>query len=81
MRTTVDAAGRLVIPKTIREQAGIAAGTEVEVVLRDGRVEVEPASVPMRLRKRGAHSRIEPDTALETLSVDAVRDVLERVRR
>lgn len=81
MRTTIDSAGRLVIPKSIRDQAGLAAGTEVDVVLRDGRVEVESASVPMRLRKRGARARIEADIVLDPLSADAVRDVLERVRR
>lgn len=32
MRTTTDKAGRLVIPKSLRDQSGIAAG-EVEIFL------------------------------------------------
>ncbi len=81
MKTTVDSAGRLVIPKSIREQAGIAAGAEVEVRHRDGRIEIEPASAAMRLQRDGRRARIETDEALDALSILAVRDVLERVRR
>ena len=45
MKTTIDAAGRVVIPKAIREKAGITARTPLEVHYRDGRVEIEiPAS-------------------------------------
>lgn len=31
MKTVIDGAGRMVIPKPIREQAGMRAGTEVEI--------------------------------------------------
>lgn len=31
MKTVIDGAGRMVIPKRIRDQAGMRAGTEVEV--------------------------------------------------
>ncbi len=31
MRTTIDGAGRLVVPKPIRDQLQLAAGAEVEV--------------------------------------------------
>ncbi|HUS62013.1 MAG TPA: AbrB/MazE/SpoVT family DNA-binding domain-containing protein [Acidimicrobiales bacterium] len=31
METTIDGAGRLVIPKPIREQAGMRPGTQVEI--------------------------------------------------
>jgi AbrB family looped-hinge helix DNA binding protein len=81
MRTTIDAAGRVVIPKAARDAAGLAAGTEIEVSVRDGRVELEPASVPMRLVSRRGRVRIEADGAVPTLTADAVRDVLDRVRR
>ena len=52
MRTTIDAAGRIVIPKRIREKAGLTAGTEVEVQLHDGRVEIEPTNADVRLEWR-----------------------------
>ena len=31
MKTVIDGAGRMVIPKPIREEAGMRAGTEVEI--------------------------------------------------
>ncbi len=41
MRTTIDKAGRLVIPKAIRERLGLVAG-EVEVVTDGTGLRVEP---------------------------------------
>jgi AbrB family looped-hinge helix DNA binding protein len=81
MRTTIDTAGRVVIPKVVREAAGLTAGSELDVEFRDGRTELEPAPVPMRLVRRGSARVVEADGELPPLSVEDVRDVLERVRR
>jgi AbrB family looped-hinge helix DNA binding protein len=44
MRITIDKAGRLVIPKSLREQSGITAG-EVEISLDGAAIRIEsPAS-------------------------------------
>jgi AbrB family looped-hinge helix DNA binding protein len=40
MRTTIDRAGRLVIPKALREQSGITAG-EVEICLDGSGIRIE----------------------------------------
>jgi len=40
MRTTIDKAGRLVIPKSMRDQVGITAG-EVEISLDGAAIRVE----------------------------------------
>lgn len=40
MRTTIDKAGRVVIPKAMRDQAGIAAG-EVEISLDGAGIRIE----------------------------------------
>lgn len=40
MRTTIDKAGRLVIPKSLREQSGIASG-EVEISLDGAAIRIE----------------------------------------
>ena len=40
MRTTIDKAGRLVVPKALRDQAGITAG-EVELSLDGAAIRVE----------------------------------------
>jgi AbrB family looped-hinge helix DNA binding protein len=43
MRTTIDAAGRIVIPKSLREQAGLAPGVEVHVQLDGSGIHIEAA--------------------------------------
>lgn len=40
MRTTIDSAGRLVIPKALRDQSGIVSG-EVEVFLDGSAIRIE----------------------------------------
>ena len=42
MKTTIDRAGRVVIPKAIRERVGLEAGMELEVTEDNGRVELQP---------------------------------------
>ena len=44
MRTTIDKAGRLVIPRELRERIGLAGGGEVEVRLDGAAVRIEPVS-------------------------------------
>jgi AbrB family looped-hinge helix DNA binding protein len=44
MRTTIDAAGRLVIPRAIREQVGVYGATEVEIQLDGAAIRIEPAT-------------------------------------
>lgn len=53
MKTTIDAAGRLVIPKEIRKQAGLTPGTPLEVRFRDGVVEIEPVPLKVGLVREG----------------------------
>ncbi|HEX4081494.1 MAG TPA: AbrB/MazE/SpoVT family DNA-binding domain-containing protein [Acidimicrobiales bacterium] len=43
MRTTIDRAGRLVIPKRLRDQVGLSAG-EVEVTVDGAGLRVEPVA-------------------------------------
>jgi AbrB family looped-hinge helix DNA binding protein len=81
MKTTIDAAGRIVIPKPIRDRLGLTGGKEVEVTERDGRVEIEVAPTPMHLERRGAGVVAVPDRKLPPLTADAVRETLERLRR
>ncbi|MEP7379107.1 MAG: AbrB/MazE/SpoVT family DNA-binding domain-containing protein [Chloroflexota bacterium] len=80
MRTTIDDAGRVVVPKRLRDALGLAGGQEVEITARDGRLEVEPASVPMRLVRRGRHKVAVADVEMPPLTADMVRDTLEQVR-
>ena len=47
MRTTIDRAGRIVVPKPIRDRLQLLGGGEVEVVERDGVIEITPVPVDM----------------------------------
>lgn len=83
MQATIDGAGRVVIPKPIREAAGLRPGTELEITERDGRVHIEAVSRPMRLVERDGFlaAEIEGQDEEPPLSTQEVRELLERVRR
>ena len=81
MRTTIDAAGRLVVPKRLREALRFDPGQELELTARDGRLEVEVLATPMRIEGAGAEARAIPDRDLPPLTADQVRETLEDVRR
>jgi AbrB family looped-hinge helix DNA binding protein len=81
MKATIDAAGRIVVPKALRQALGLKPGQPLEIRAGDGRLEIEIASTPMRLQKRGKGIVAVPDTELPTLTAENVRDTLERVRR
>jgi AbrB family looped-hinge helix DNA binding protein len=44
MRTTIDRAGRLVIPRPLRDRVGLAGGGEVELQLDGAAIRIEPVS-------------------------------------
>jgi AbrB family looped-hinge helix DNA binding protein len=44
MRTTIDKAGRLVIPRRLRDRIGLAGGGEVELELDGAALRIEPVS-------------------------------------
>ncbi|HEX7326945.1 MAG TPA: AbrB/MazE/SpoVT family DNA-binding domain-containing protein [Casimicrobiaceae bacterium] len=81
MQTTIDRAGRIVVPKSLREALGLEAGQLLEIRAGDGRLEIEVAPTPMHLKKRGKGVVAVPDRKLPTLTADLVRETLERVRR
>ncbi len=81
MRTTIDAAGRVVVPKQLRDSADLMPGQELEIVERDGRIEIEPVPAPMALVERDGFLAAETEGEAEPLTSEQVRDVLERTRR
>jgi AbrB family looped-hinge helix DNA binding protein len=81
MKTTIDRAGRLVVPKKIREAAGIVPGSELTIRVADGRIEIEPAPLEVRLVKRGSLTVAVPRKQTAPLTADAVDRTLDRLRR
>lgn len=81
MQTIIDAAGRVVIPKSIRDSLGLTGGQKIEIRERDGAIEIEPSATPMRLEKRDGHPVAVPEHELPVLTDDLVRATLEKVRR
>lgn len=41
MRTTIDKAGRIVVPKLLRDALNMNPGTELEILAVDNRLEIE----------------------------------------
>ena len=79
--TTVDGAGRVVIPKSIRARLGLGPGAAVAVSEHDGVVEIRPAPIPARIVRRGRVAVITADAALSSIDDDDVRAALEATRR
>ena len=55
MKTTIDRAGRVVIPAAIRTRAGLSPGTEIDVSIEDGSVRLArrvPGPKLVRVGKR-----------------------------
>jgi len=53
MKTTIDRAGRVVIPAIIRKKAGIKPGTKLEIVSDDIAIRLFPTASPPKLVRRG----------------------------
>jgi AbrB family looped-hinge helix DNA binding protein len=81
MRTTIDAAGRIVVPKSLRDALGLMPGQDLDVEVRDGRLEIEVPPTPMRLERRGDMMVAVPEEPLPELTADDVRATLEQIRR
>jgi AbrB family looped-hinge helix DNA binding protein len=53
MRTTIDKAGRVVIPRSIRERAGLTPGSELEITEDETGIRLERVAAGPRLVKIG----------------------------
>lgn len=79
METTIDAAGRVVIPKPIREAAGLKPGTNLKIDFRDGRIEIEPKAMKSRLVRKGSVTVISIPGAAK-MSVEETNEWVRRAR-
>ncbi|HWN54454.1 MAG TPA: AbrB/MazE/SpoVT family DNA-binding domain-containing protein [Methylomirabilota bacterium] len=81
MKTTIDPAGRLVIPKQIRQEAGLRPGMPLDVRWRAGRIEIEPAPLPVKLVRKGRLLVAVPEKSVATLGTDTVERTRKTLRR
>jgi len=81
MKSAIDSAGRVVIPKALRVRLGLEQGRVVDIRERDGRIEIEPAPVPMSLARRAGGPVAVPAENLPSLTDEMVRATIERTRR
>lgn len=81
MRTTIDRTGRVLVPKALRVELGLAAGQALEIKARDGYLEVAPAVTEVTLERRGKGYVAVPAEPMPPLTTEMVRDTLERIRR
>lgn len=79
MKTTIDAAGRLVIPKAIRRQAGLEPGMSLDVRYCNGRIEIEPEPTPVRLEREGRFLVIVPEGPVEVLTSELVESTRQAI--
>jgi len=77
---TIDSAGRLVVPKSIRDAAGLVPGMPLAITFREGRIEIEPAPIEVDIVDRGGFVVAEPVAPVETLEHETVRDVRDQIR-
>lgn len=80
MHTTIDRAGRLVIPKPIRDRLGLASGGEVEVTERDGVIEIAPAPTAVTVVETSEGPVAVPTEVLPALTDALTRDTVDRLR-
>ena len=69
------------MPKAMRDALGLKPGQPLEIRAGDGRLEIEIAATRMQLKKRGKGIVAIPEEDLPPLTVEQVRETLERVRR
>ena len=80
MKTAIDSAGRVLIPKSVRVDAGLFAGMPLEVRHVDGRVVIEPAPLEVRIGRKGRFAVATPTRAVPPLEARTVEATRRRVR-
>ena len=80
MRTTIDKAGRVVIPSAIRDRAALGPGTELEVTVDDFGVRLERIARRPRLVKVGRRLVARPTASADTRPTVDVGALIEEER-
>jgi AbrB family looped-hinge helix DNA binding protein len=81
MKTTIDHAGRLVIPKGIRRESGIKPGMLLDVRWEKGAIAITPAPLTVKLKRRGRLLVAVPAKDTPWLSTDTVEQARKTLRK
>lgn len=81
MQTTIDRAGRIVVPKAIRDAMGLAAGRKIDMVFIEGRIEIELAPAEVTIDRSGRFPVAITREDLPPLTDDDIRTAIDAVRR
>ena len=81
MKSAIDSAGRILIPKSLRDRLGLAHGQRVDIRERDGRIEIEPTPTAMALVQRASGPVAVPEEELPPLTDEVVRTTIDQSRR
>jgi AbrB family looped-hinge helix DNA binding protein len=79
MKTAIDRAGRLVVPKALRDELGLQPGRKLDIRAHDGALVIEPLPTQVKLVRRGRRMVAVPAVRLPALTQDEVRAALERI--
>lgn len=80
IEVTIDSAGRLVIPKQIRELLGLYPGVPWELSVRDQSLEMVPKPISVRIEKRGKLHVAVPLAKSSLLEQETVKETTRRLR-
>jgi len=80
MRTTIDKAGRVVIPASVRERAGFRPSTELEITVDEFGVRLERVAPGPRLVKVGRRLVARPTAPADTRPTVDVAALVEEER-
>ena len=81
MKTTIDHAGRLVIPKDIRRESGIKPGMPLDVRWEKGVIAITPAPLAVKLERKGRLLVAVPAKDTSRLSTETVERTRKSLRK
>ena len=80
VKTTIDRAGRVVIPAALRERAGLVAGAELEVTFEESAIRLERVAAGPRLVKVGRRLVARPSASSASRPTVDVAALIEEER-